>query len=248
MSGTRLVLAAVLLAAGGFGLALTVSQKVGRIGAVRGSRFFARVDAAQGAAAAALPVLGTVPYFELTRADGASVSRADLAGKVWIADFIFTHCTGPCAAMTLRMKQLEERIKDDPAIQLVTLTVDPNRDTAPVLAQYAGLTRANAARWWFLTGSQDAIWKLSREGFKLSAGENDPKSQEYAMMPFFHSTRFVLVDQRSRIRGYYEGVDPEALSRLLRDARALVVSRGVAPVSDARTQAGGTLVAARSRR
>jgi protein SCO1/2 len=234
MNGTKLVLMAVALAAGGFLLALGVSQKVGRVGGPRGARFYTRVDGAQAAPAAALPVLGTVPYFELTRADGQRISRAELGGKVWIADFIFTHCTGPCAAMTMRMKQLEERLRADSGIQLVSLTVDPGRDTPAVLAQYAGLTRADAARWWFLTGPQETIWKLSRDGFKLSAGENVKGSPEYALMPFFHSTRFVLVDQQARIRGYYDGVDPDALRRLLTDARALVASRGIAPVGEVR--------------
>lgn len=229
MSGTKLVIVAIMLACTLFLGALWLSGQVGDIGGSRAARFNARIRASRpqaiaAAEAAALPVLSQVPDFTLVGIDGKPVRRSDLSGRVWIADFIFTRCAGPCPAMTTRMSQLAGRFKSDQNIQLVTMTVDPERDTPAALAEYAGLMRADTSRWWFLTGSKEAIWKLSREGFKLGAGENAKDSPEFAKMPFFHSTRFVLVDSQARVRGYYDGVDPKALARLLDDARSLAAS------------------------
>ena len=223
MSGTKLVILAVVLAVGGFFGALWLSDQIGPIGGMRNARFNARVRLANGQAPV-LPVLGDVPDFTLVGIDGKPVKRSDLAGRVWVADFIFTHCAGPCPAMSSRMSQLSQQFRNDRNIQLVTFTVDPERDTPAALAEFAGLMKADPARWWFLTGSKEAVYKLSREGFKLGAGQNDKSLPEFAQMPFFHSTRFVLVDQQARIRGYYEGVEPQALFKLLDDARGLAAA------------------------
>lgn len=229
MSGTKLVLGSMALVIFAFFGALWLSDRIGPLGGMRNARFNARVRAAQGPAqiaalAAGLPVLGQVPDFTLAGIDGKPVRRSDLAGRVWVADFIFTRCAGPCPAMSTRMSQLTGQFKADRNIQMVTFTVDPDRDTPAALAEYAGLMKADTTRWWFLTGSKEAMWALSREGFKLGAGENAKGTPEFDKMPFFHSTRFVLVDQQARIRGYYDGVDPKALVKLLDDARVLAAA------------------------
>lgn len=230
MNGTKLVIVSVALAASLFFGALWLSDRVGPMGGMRTARWRARVEAAQPGAlakqASGLPVMAQLPDFSLVGIDGKPVTRAALAGRVWIADFIFTRCAGPCPAMTTRMNQLVARFKDERNVVFVTFTVDPDRDTPAALAEYAGLMKADTNRWWFLTGTKQALWSLSKEGFKLGAGENDKNSPEFAAMPFLHSTRFALVDQQSRVRGYYDGVDPKALVKLMDDARALAASAG----------------------
>lgn len=245
MNGSKLVLVAVALAGTLFFGALWLSERIGPLGGARTARFNARVRAQQpqalASAAGAIPVISEVPDFTLIGHDGKPVGRSHLLGRVWVADFIFTRCAGPCPAMTTRMSQLAGQFKNDRSVQLVTITVDPERDTPAALAEYAGLMKADTTRWWFLTGAKEAIWTLSREGFKLGAGENPKGTPEFDKMPFFHSTRFVLVDQQARIRGYYDGVDPKALTRLLDDARALAAAgaSGAHGASRAQAQAPG---------
>ncbi|HLG42163.1 MAG TPA: DUF420 domain-containing protein, partial [Planctomycetota bacterium] len=162
-----------------------------------------------------LPTLYTVPDFELTNQRGEKFALRDLKGRVWIADFVFTRCKGPCPAMTYRMKQLQEDLPSD--LWLVSFSVDPKYDTPERLREYAARYEAADGRWWFLTGEKKKIYDLALDGFKLAAGE-EWEREEWVI---FHDERFVLVDADGRIRGYYMGTDKEALDRLRSDAGSL---------------------------
>lgn len=171
---------------------------------------------------ASLPVIATLPDFTLTRSDGRAVSRADLAGKVWVADFIFTSCAGICPILSARMAELQRDLGErDSDVRLVSFSVDPTRDTPPALADYAERYSADPERWWFLTGERDALYGLIGEGFLLSVAERTPGTVDDGGELITHSDRFVLVDRQSRIRGYYHGSEPETVTRLLTDLRAL---------------------------
>lgn len=159
-----------------------------------------------------LPDYGAVPAFTLTAQSGQPfVSATALRGHIWIADFIYTHCTGPCPMMTTRMRRIQQSLESRPQVRLVSFTVDPERDTPAVLAAYAERFHADPARWYFLTGERTALQSLNRQAFKL--GDVDATLE--------HSTRFVLVDGRSRIRGYYHSGDPDSMAKLLDDVAAL---------------------------
>lgn len=163
----------------------------------------------------ALPDLGVVPAFELIDQHGEAVALKDLAGRLWIADFIFTRCPTTCPIQTAMMKQLQGRLESKaywPDMRLVSFTVDPGYDRPDVLAEYAKAAGADQDHWIFVTGTRDAIWDLSNEGFKLAAGE--PAEGDG---PLFHSTKFVLVDALGRIRGYYDGVTEEGITELVAD-------------------------------
>jgi len=164
----------------------------------------------------ALPDRGEVADFTLQSQTGAQVTRADLLGKVWIADFIFTHCAGPCPRMTADLARIAGDLTSFPDLRLVSFSVDPERDTPAVLAEYARGYSADNARWFFLTGDKAAIFKLAKESFHLGAADG-----EAAADPVMHSTRFVLVDRAGKIRGYYDSNDPMQLAALSRDAATL---------------------------
>lgn len=165
-----------------------------------------------------MPVMFALPDFSLTERNGETVTLASLAGKVWIADFIFTNCPGPCPLMTSKMAQLQSDLTA-PDIHFVTITVDPANDTPEKLKQYARGYQADPRRWWFLTGDVEKIYDLSVKGFRLAAQTQTAPSADH---PILHSTRFVLVDREGRIRGYYEGTDTEALKKLRNDASKLL--------------------------
>ena len=159
---------------------------------------------------------GVAPEFSLTDQNGKTVTRRDLAGKVWIADFIFTNCAGTCPVISGTMRRLQDSLP--PEIHLVSFSVDPERDTPDVLAKYAEQFRADKGRWHFLTGGKDKLHDLSIKGFKLALDETDGTDVE----PITHSTRLVLVDKDGRIRGYYGGTEDEEMKRLFKDALKLL--------------------------
>jgi protein SCO1/2 len=163
------------------------------------------------------PVVGEVPDFTLINRDGTTVRRADLAGAPWVADFIFTRCGASCPMMSLRMARLERSLPEDLGVRFVSFSVDPEHDTPQVLDEYAQSLGA-PGRWLFLTGDKGQIYRLSREGFKLGVDDTTPVSPDE---PILHSTRFVLVDGKGKIRGYYEAFDEPSLERLVQDLRAI---------------------------
>jgi protein SCO1/2 len=160
-------------------------------------------------------IYGSVPDFSFTESSGRSVGLHDLLGKVWVVDFIFTHCAGTCPLMTAEMKRLRSSFPQD--IAFVSITVDPAHDTPEVLAQYAKQNGADSRNWMFLTGSRTALRALMMGGFKLPLDDTQGSDSE----PITHSSRFVLVDKKGRIRGYYDGTDDADVKRLTNDARQL---------------------------
>ena len=161
--------------------------------------------------APALDVFGDIPRFELTAQDGQPFHSQALAGKIWVADFIYTTCPGPCPLMSHHMSELQRQTADTPDVKIVSFTVDPATDTPPVLAEYAKRFKADASRWYFLTGDRRKLNEIGRDGFKLNPVDGS----------MIHSVRFTLVDRRMRIRGYYSSDEDGFLPKLLHDIRQL---------------------------
>jgi protein SCO1/2 len=155
-----------------------------------------------------LPVIGTVPEFDLIDEQDNPISNADLRGRIWIADFIFTQCAGPCPRMSKRMGELQNFVASAPNVTLVSFSVDPTRDTPAVLTAYGKHYGARPGRWRFVTGDETAIRDLAIKGFKLTV---EPATDA---TPILHSTYFMLVDPAGRIRGAFDGDDPAAFDRL----------------------------------
>ena len=159
---------------------------------------------------------GTVPSFQFTNQNGQPFGSAQLAGKIWIADFIYTTCPGPCPMISSRMSELQNPLEKTD-VHLVSFSVDPEKDRPEVLRSYAERLRAEPGRWDFLTGPKSAIYRLSRDGFKLAVSDGS----EAQGIPV-HSTRMVLIDRYGEIRGYYDATEAEALTKLLADANHLL--------------------------
>ncbi len=159
---------------------------------------------------------GTVPSFQLTNQNGQPFGSAQLSGKIWIADFIYTTCPGPCRMISNRMSELQKPLEKTD-VHLVSFSVDPEKDTPEVLRRYAERLQAEPVRWDFLTGPKSAIYNLSHDGFKLAISDgNDAQG-----IPV-HSTRIVLVDRHSQIRGYYDATEADAVTKLVADTNHLL--------------------------
>jgi protein SCO1 len=166
------------------------------------------------------------------------VTLADLRGIVWVTSFIYTECTETCPLQSLQLSRLQEEFAGSPDLRLVSITVDPGHDTVDVLARYAERYRADPERWLFLTGPRGAIYALAKDGFKLAVQDAGPSARLstphsiLAPPPAFashgskglilHSSRFVLVDRRGRIRAYHRTDDPESLVKLRDNVRTLL--------------------------
>src|SRR5947199_3976024 len=159
---------------------------------------------------------GSVPEFILVNQDGKNFGSAQLRGKIWIADFIYTMCPGPCPMISSRMSELQKPLEKTD-VHLVSFSVDPDKDTPQVLRSYAEKWQAEPSRWDFLTGPKSAIYKLSHDGFKLAVSDGSDAQG----IPV-HSTRMVLVDRHGQIRGYYDATEADAVTKLVADTGHLL--------------------------
>ena len=158
-----------------------------------------------------LEMMGQLPPFVLTASTGQPFDSKSLAGHIWVADFIYTNCTGPCPMMSAQMRRIQEQTASEmPDVKLVSITVDPDRDTPPVLAAYSRHFKVDPARWYFLTGDKDKLTDVGL-AFKLQTIDGS----------LTHSTRFVLVDRLMQIRGYYTTGEDGFMPRLMHDLRQL---------------------------
>jgi protein SCO1/2 len=163
-----------------------------------------------------LPSYGAVPEFVLTDQTGAKFdSTPELDGKVWVADFMFTNCPGPCPRMSSQMKQVQNALAPN-GVRMISLTIDPRRDSPETLKIYSSRYSARPGVWFFLTGDVETLRHLDRDVFKL--GDIDGSLD--------HSTRFVLVDRKEQIRGFYLTEDGDAVRQVIADAKALIRERG----------------------
>ncbi len=159
----------------------------------------------------AFPDYGVVPPFQLVAQDGTTFESSRLAGNIWVADFFFTNCGSVCPRMTSQMHQIQQAVYRMPEVRLVSFTVDPERDTPAVLAAYAKEHHVSPERWFLLTGRESVLQTLDKDAFKL--GDVDGN--------LTHSTRFVLVDRSSHIRGYYDTSELDSIPHLIADIHAL---------------------------
>ena len=170
-----------------------------------------------------LPMLGELPAFSLIAEDGRPFGKEDLLGKVWIADFVFTSCSDACPRLQAKMKSLQDRLippEQGGNIGLLSISVDPERDTPEKLKQYGQVFGARAGLWRSLTGAQQEVERTVVRGFHTAMAKmpSEPGDAHVEAFEIMHGERLVLVDRLGRIRGYYDADDRD---RLLRHARAL---------------------------
>lgn len=154
---------------------------------------------------------GGVPDMPFATTAGGMLPDDWYAGKVTVLDFMFTRCAGPCPIMSSHMKELYHLYQHYPEIQFLSITVDPEFDSIPVLHDFGRAKGVNDNRWQFLHGEIDQIVAVSEQGFHLAAED----------LPGMHSTKFVLIDSQGRIRGYYSGTDPSSINVLKTHIKAL---------------------------
>ena len=176
-----------------------------------------------------LPVYWPAPEFALVDQEGDTLRSAELREKVWLASFIFTHCTDFCPRVTQEMARLRDSLRAGGLlvrkVRLVSFSVDPARDTPDILRVYAARFGGSpASEWAFLTGSPpERVLRMIEEGFHLAARPMPPgPADTIAGYQVMHSMRIALIDRQGRVRGTYQATEPAALESLRADLRRLV--------------------------
>ena len=159
-----------------------------------------------------LPVIGGIPDFEFIDSEVREVDLSSLKGKVWVADFIFTTCTMACPIMTGNMNIIHKKYKKNDDLRLVSISVYPEYDTPEILKKYASQYEANTDTWHFLTGNENTVKEVIKDGFKIGDYEDI----------IFHSEKFALVDRNGMIRAYYNGMKSEDMNKLKKDINYLL--------------------------
>jgi protein SCO1/2 len=166
------------------------------------------------------PFLGTVPAFQLVDEGGRAFGSSNLAGRVWIASFIDTRCETSCPPVTRQLGRIQSRVRQlEPALHMVSFTVDPAHDTPERLSAYARAHRASPRMWTFVTGPEAEVRAVAKEA--LWPAESAAASGD--AVP--HGTELVLVDRAARVRGRYDPNHPDVVDRVVRDAALLVNGR-----------------------
>jgi protein SCO1/2 len=158
-----------------------------------------------------------LPDFQLTERSGRPVGLSDLKGKVWLADFVYTTCEGPCPLISGHLAKLQKEALQNPNVRFVSITTDPGHDTPETLRSYAERFGASPDRWLFLTGEKTKVHELIRDGFMLAVVEQPNEPQ-----PIIHSTKLMLVDKNGVIRNFYDGTSDAENAAILADIQRLL--------------------------
>ena len=161
-----------------------------------------------------LPIIKDSPIFQLVDQDNIIFTDQEFYGKITVLDFMFTQCMGPCPVMSNNMKTLYEDFRENPNVQFVSITVDPENDDQKILKDYSRIQGVDDSRWSFLTGNIDSIKNICQDGFLLFADN----------LPAGHSVKFILIDDKKRIRKYYNGMDLNEIRIIREDIKNLLAS------------------------
>ena len=153
--------------------------------------------------------------FKLTNQNGKEITQANYKDKIYVADFFFTTCQDICPVMTKNMYQLQEELKNDNQILLLSHTVIPEVDTVEQLKKYAIENNVDDSKWNLVTGDKKQIYELARKSY---LAVEDSNYNEYDMI---HTENFMLIDKEKQIRGFYDGTNSEEINRLLKDIEIL---------------------------
>lgn len=158
----------------------------------------------------------TVADFSFTNQNGKTITQKDYQGKIYVADFFFTTCGSICPKMTANMVEVQKAIINNPKVMLLSHTVLPEIDSVPVLKKYALEKGVIDSKWNLVTGDKKAIYTMARKSY-LAVKLGKPE-ELYDMV---HTENFVLVDDKRRVRGFYDGTNPEEIKRLIEDINFL---------------------------
>ena len=187
------------------------------------STFYILLSFTKGFFDVKLPVMSYVQDFSFTDQNGQTVTQKNIDGKVYVAEYFFTTCKGICPKMNFNMKGVYDQFKNDKDFAIISHTSMPETDSVPLLKEYEekmiGSNPQYAAKWYFVTGSKDSLYKMARQSYLL---DNDKNNSENIKEAFIHTQFFALVDKQKRVRGIYDGLKKDEIARLEKDIATLL--------------------------
>lgn len=166
-----------------------------------------------------------IPYFEFINQDGKKVTRDDMLGNVYVADFFFVTCPTICPKMTTNMKYVQDKFEGRKELRFLSITVNPEEDSVPVLKEYAEKVHANTNNWDFVTGNKEEIYDIAFKGFFVNVAKDS-----IAEGGFLHSQLLILIDKQGRIRGYFDGTVFSEMKKDLTDAIDILFREEAVPL------------------
>jgi protein SCO1/2 len=159
----------------------------------------------------------TVSDFSFVNQYNDTITQVNIEGKICVVNYFFTTCGSICPIMNDQMKRVQTEFKSDNWLMLLSHTVWPEGDSVPRLYDYSLRYEAIPSKWWFLTGTKAELYTMARKSYLIVPDENDPKYDHGNESDFIHTENFVLVDPNRKIRGMYDGTDPDEISELIKD-------------------------------
>lgn len=170
-----------------------------------------------------LPVMSYVQNFSFIDQNGKTINEHTVDGKVYVTEYFFTTCHGICPKMNLNMKKVFDKFKDDKDFMIISHTSMPETDSVPLLKRYEekmiGKNPDYPAKWFFVTGSKDSLYKMARQSYLL---DNDKNNSENIEDHFIHTQFFALIDKEKRVRGIYDGLKATEIAQLDTDIESLL--------------------------
>lgn len=164
-----------------------------------------------------------VQDFSFTDQNGKPVTQNNIDGKVYVTNYFFTTCKGICPKMNFNLKGVYELFKNDSNFAIISHSSMPETDSVPLLKEYEqkmiGNNPQNAAKWYFVTGSKDSLYKMARQSYLL---DNDKNNSENIKEAFIHTQFLALVDKQKRVRGIYDGLKPDEVTKMEKDISKLL--------------------------
>lgn len=159
----------------------------------------------------------TIASFSFLDQHGEEVNNATVEGKIFVTDFFFTTCGGICPKMTAQLQRVQKEFLDDENFMILSHTVNPSYDSVEVMNKYAERFGAEYEKWRFLTGEKSELYIMARKSYLVVPDEADPDFEHGGESDFLHTENFALIDPDGRIRGMYDGTNPDEISELIRD-------------------------------
>lgn len=158
----------------------------------------------------------TIANFKLINQNGDTITQDNYKDKIYVADFFFTTCATICPIMTANMVDVQEAIKNDDDVMLLSHSVTPEIDTVAQLKRYALKKGVIDSKWNLVTGDKKQIYELARKSYLAvkTTGDGGP-------FDMVHTENFMLIDKKRQIRGFYDGTKKEDIDRLLKDIERL---------------------------
>ena len=166
-----------------------------------------------------LPPISSIQPFAFINQDGKIVTDKDVAGKVFVAAYFFTTCKGICPKMNNNMLKVYTQFRDRENFLILSHTSDPDTDSARRLKQYADSMKVNTAKWIFLTGRKDSLYKMARHSYKIDDPVNNLQSQDD---DFLHTQFFALVDKNGDVIKIYDGIRAAEVDLMMADIERLL--------------------------